>query len=107
MYRIMDLDYYYFVFEIAILALVAFGLAYLLALAFLVRDFKLIRSKPLIFIFELTLMAILPGIPILFFVVSRGISWDKAWIWFSSLSGKFAIFHILSEISGFYTWLFA
>lgn len=103
----MDLDFYYFIFEISIIAVLAFGIAYLLALAILVRDVKLIRSKPLIFIFELLLMAILPGIPILFFVVSRGITWERAWIWFSSLSVKFAIFHVVSEISGFYTWLFA
>ena len=103
----MDLDFYYFIFEIGILGVLAFGIAYLLALAILVRDTQLIRSKPLIFIFELILMATLPGIPILFFVVSRGISWEKAWIWFSSLSVKFAIFHVISELSGFYTWLFA
>lgn len=103
----MDLDFYYFVFEIAIIGVLAFGIAYLLALAILVRDVQLIRGKPLIFIFELLLMAFLPGIPILFFVVSRGIPWEKAWIWFSSLSIKFAIFHIVSEMSGFYTWLFA
>lgn len=103
----MELDYYYFVFEIAILGILAFGIAYLLALAVLVRDTQLIRTKPLIFIIELILMAILPGVPILFFVVSRGISWEKAWIWFSSLSVKFALFHVISELSGFYTWLFA
>jgi len=103
----MELDYYYFVFELAILGVLSFGVAYLLALAVLVRDTELIRTKPFIFVIELILMAILPGIPILFFVVSRGISWDKAWIWFSSLSVKFAIFHVISQISGFYGWLFA
>lgn len=103
----MDLDYYYFVFEIAVLAIIAFGFAYLLALTVIVRDVNLIRSKPLVFIVELILMTVLPGIPILFFVISRGISWDRAWVWFSSLSVKFAIFHVLSQLSGLYTWVFA
>lgn len=103
----MDLEYQYFIFEIMLLTVVFFGLAYLLALAILVRDTKLITERPVVFVIELLLMSLLPGIPILFFVVSRGISWDRAWIWFTSLSVKFAIFHVLSQLSGFYTWIFS
>lgn len=103
----MDLEYQYFLFEIAVLGIVFIGLAYLLALAIIVRDYKLIVERPLIFAIELLLMTLLPGIPILFFVVSRGTSWTSAWVWFASLSTKFAIFHVLSQLSGFYTWIFS
>jgi len=103
----MDLEFQYYIFELGLLFIIFLGLAYLLGLSMLVRDTQLIVEKPLIFIIELILMAALPGVPILFFVVSRGISWNTAWTWYASLSTKFAIFHILSEISGFYRWLFS
>jgi hypothetical protein len=103
----MDLEYQYFVFEIMVLGVIFIGLAYLLALSMIVRDYKLIVERPFIFIIELLLMSLLPGIPILFFVVSRGTTLTQAWVWFVSLSAKFAIFHVLSQLSGFYTWIFS
>jgi len=103
----MTLEYLYFVFEITIIFLIFMSVAYLLALSVIARDYKIIIENPFLFIIELLLMSILPGIPILFFVITRGISMEQAWIWFSSLSVKFAIFHVISQLSGFYTWLFS
>jgi hypothetical protein len=102
----MDLEYLYFLFKIVTLMILLLGFAYLLALSIIVRDVQLIKMRPFLFAVELLGMAVLPGLPLLFFVVSRNISWKTAWIWFVSLSVKFAIIHVLLEISGTYRWLF-
>ena len=103
----MDLEYLYFLFKIGTLFIILFGFAYLLALAIIVRDTDMITGKPFIFVIEVLAMSVLPGLPLLFFVMSRGISWTHAWIWFGSLSVKFGLFHILMELSGVYRWLFS
>lgn len=102
----MDLEYLYFLFKIVTLMILLLGFAYLLALSIVVRDVQLIKARPFLFAIELLGMAVLPGLPLLFFVVSRNISWKTAWLWFVSLSVKFAIIHVLLEISGTYRWLF-
>lgn len=103
----MDLEYLYFLFKIATLLILVMGFAYLLALAIIVRDLDMVLKKPFLFTVELLAMSLLPGLPLLFFVFSRNITWRTAWIWFISLSVKFGIFHILMEFSGTYRWLFA
>ena len=102
----MDLEYLYFLFKIVTLMIILLGFAYLLALSIIVRDVELIKRHPFLFAVELLGMTLLPGLPLLFFVVSRNITWRTAWIWFISLSVKFAVLHILLEISGTYRWLF-
>jgi len=102
----VDLELLYFLFKIAIIVILVFGFAYLIALAAIVHDYSIIVNKPFLFAIETMLMSLLPGIPILFFVVTRNITWKKAWVWFASLSIKFAIFHVLSQLSGLYNWLF-
>lgn len=82
------------------------GFAMLLSTAVVVRDTILIRKHPFKFAAELVLMSILPAIPLLFFVISRNLPMNVALTWFYGLSFKFAVFHILFQLSGFYTYLF-
>lgn len=103
----MDIEYQYLWFQILFLAVSYIGFAYLLALAILVRDTNLIVNKPIIFTIETLLMTILPGIPMMYFVISRNLSLGKAWVWFISTSVQFGIFHVLFQLSGIYTWLFS
>lgn len=103
----MDLEYLYFLFKVGTLFIIIFGFTYLLVLSVIVRDTDMIVGKPFIFVVEILAMSVLPGLPLLFFVMSRGITWKSAWIWFASLSIKFGIFHVLMELSGTYRWLFS
>lgn len=103
----MEIEYQYVWFQILFLAVSYIGFAYLLALSILVRDTELIVNRPFVFTIELLLMTILPGIPMMYFVISRNLSWGKAWVWFVSTSVQFGIFHVLFQLSGIYTWLFS
>lgn len=103
----MELESYYLWFNLLVLALTYLGVAFLLSLAIIVRNYDLIVNSPLIFTVETILMSILPGIPLLFFVISRKISFAKAWLWFGTTSIQFGIFHILLQLSGTYDWLFS
>lgn len=103
----MDLEFLYFLFKVATLLIIVLGFAYLLALSIIVRDLDMVLNKPFLFTVELLAMGLLPGLPLLFFVASRNITWKQAWLWFVSLSIKFGVFHLLMEFSGTYRWLFA
>jgi hypothetical protein len=72
-----------------------------------VRDVDIIKRSPLLFIIETILVSLLPAIPIFFFVISREISFAVATAWVYGLSIKFAVFHVLFQVSGFYTYMFS
>lgn len=90
----------------SIIVFLIVGFALLFATAIEVHDTAVIRTHPWLFVAELILMSVLPAIPLLFFVVSRKISIKIALFWFYALSAKFAILHILFQLSGFYSDLF-
>jgi len=103
----MDAEYIYFLFEVATVAVLVFALVYLFVLSIIVRDYRMIVERPFIFVVELIFMMVLPALPILFFYVSRGTDFHKAMAWASSLAAKFGIFHIVMQLSGMYSFLFA
>lgn len=102
----MDKEGVYFLFEIATVVILVLAFVYLLVLSIIVRDYKIIVEHPFIFTLELLFMMILPAIPLLFFKVSRGIPWKDAVLWASSLTAKFGAFHVVLQLSGFYSFLF-
>ena len=102
----MDKEGVYFLFEVATVVLLVLGFVYLLVLSIIIRDYKLIVEHPFIFTLELLFMMLLPAIPLLFFKVSRDIPWKEAVLWASSLAIKFGAFHVVLQLSGFYSFLF-
>ena len=98
-------DFYKLFKYLTVIALVG-GFVYLLILSFIVRDYGIIIKRPIIFTIELMFFMFMPAIPLLFFYESRHISWKDALVWFGSLAGKFGAFHIVFQLSGFYTYLF-
>lgn len=101
----MDLIHWYIYVQIGLVAFLLIGGAILLFLAVMRRDYEIILRRPILFGIELLLIAVLPALPILFFVVSRGMDWDTAVTWFYGLSIKFALFHVLFQISGLYSFM--
>ena len=102
----MNLAGFYLLFELGIVFILLFGFAILFALALVVRDVEMIKRSPILFIIETILIALLPAIPFLFFVISRGIPLQTVATWVYGLSAKFAVFHLLFQFSGFYTHMF-
>jgi hypothetical protein len=102
----MDKEGAYFMFEVVTVVALVLGFVYLLVLSIIIHDYKIIVEHPFIFTLELLFMMILPAIPLLFFKVSRGIPWKDAVIWATSLATKFGAFHVVLQLSGFYSFLF-
>jgi len=103
----MSLEYLYFIIELGIIAIVLIGFTLLLGITLAVRDFSMILNKPFIFALETLAMAFIPAVPLLFFVVTRGISISMAIKWFLGLTVKFGVLHVLFQTSGFYSYMFA
>jgi hypothetical protein len=103
----MDIQAFYLLFEVGLIFILLFGFAVLFALALVVRDVDAIKRGPFLFLIETVLVALLPAVPFLFFVISRGIPLEVAAAWVYGLSAKFAVFHLLFQVSGFYTYMFA
>lgn len=101
----METQAIYLILEIAIIFVLLLAFAFLFALSLVVRDFDVIKASPFKFVIETILVSLLPAVPILFFVFSRGIHLEVAVAWLYGLSVKFAVFHILFQISGFYTYM--
>ncbi len=102
----MSISRYQYIFKLLTLLALIGGFIYLLVLSIIVKDFKFIYENPLLFLIETLFMMILPALPLLFFYVSRKISWNKAMIYAGSLALKFGAFHIVFQLSGLYTYLF-
>ena len=102
----MDLEFVYFLIQAMLIVVIAVGVAVLIGLSVAIRDVKIIKERPFLFAIETLLISILPAVPLLFFAVSRGIPMAKALAWFYGLAFKFAVFHILLQISGFYSYWF-
>jgi hypothetical protein len=101
----MDTEYLYFMFEVTVIVLLIVAFIYLFVLSIIVRDTTLIVERPFIFTIELLFMMVLPAVPLLFFVVSRGTDFKKAMILTSTLAAKFGAFHVVLQLSGTYKYL--
>lgn len=102
----MDKELLYFLFNWAIIITLVIGFVYLLIISFIVKDYSLIIEKPLIFVIELIFMTVLPGIPLLFFAVSRGLDIGYAIALAVSLSAQSGAFHLIFQLSGLYKYTF-
>jgi hypothetical protein len=103
----MSASVYYVVFNVLAIsaALISFG--YLLTLSILVHDTQKITDSFMYFVVEWAVVAFAPALPMLFFVLTRAMSIEKAKVWFWSLASKFAVFHLLFQLSGYYRYAFA
>ena len=102
----MNISKLHYIFKIFTIIGLIIGFIYFLVLSLIVKDYKFIYENPLLFFIETLFMMILPALPLLFFYVSRKISWNKAMIYAGSLALKFGAFHIVFQLSGLYTYLF-
>lgn len=98
---------YYVAFNFLMLAAVAIGFGYLFLISILVNDTAMITDNFFYFIAEWVVVSALPAIPILFFVVTRNMTIETGKVWFWSLAVKFAVFHLLLQLSGYYRYMFA
>lgn len=102
----MNVPVWHFFIQYSLLLFVIVGGILLLAMSIIRPNLDMIKKNFFLFMFETLLVAALPAVPILFFVVSRGISMRLALQWFYALAIKFGIFHVLFQTSGFYEFLF-
>lgn len=102
----MDLQFAYLFLEYGLIAIFILGFALFFAVALIARDVDIIRKRPIIFALETILIAVVPALPLFFFSISRGIPWMQSLSWVIALSIKFAVFHIIFQLSGFYTFMF-
>jgi hypothetical protein len=102
----MEASLYYTIFNILLLTAVLAGFAYLLVLSITMHDVQFITKSPFKFAFELLLVGCVPALPVFVFTLTRGMTMQKALIWFWSITVKFTIFHVLMQLSGYYTYTF-
>lgn len=74
----------------------------LIILSIYVRDYDLIKDSPLLFVIETFVIAVGASIPFTYFCVRRGISSAATSEIIIALMFKFALLHVLLELSGFY-----
>jgi len=100
----MDIDYslVYLFITIAVITVIVIGLIILIPLAIIRRHFDFIKSHPVAFTIETILVGLLPALPLLAFIQTRGVDSSMAYKLFYGLIVKFAAFHVLLEISGYY-----
>lgn len=73
----------------------------------MVRDYAFIVNHPKKFMWELMFFSVIPSLMIaLVFAKTRKIPVKDTVSWFVALVVKFAIFHVLFQMSGVYTVLF-
>jgi hypothetical protein len=102
----MDKEFLFYTFNLSTIVAIVVAFVYLVIISFIVQDFALIVDRPIIFLMELTFMIVLPGVPLLFFSVSRGMDFGNALILASSLSLQSGLFHIVFQTSGLYRYTF-
>lgn len=80
---------------------------FLVITSLLVRDYYFIIKHPYDFIWELLFFSVVPSLLFVFiFVKTRNIPVKDTIPWFIAMVVKFAIFHILFQLSGVYTVIF-
>lgn len=79
----------------------------LVVTSFIVRDVAFIKNHPMSFLVELFFMSVVSSLIICFvFARTRLVRVKDSITWFFALVAKFAIFHILFQLSGVYTVMF-
>jgi len=92
--------------QVIVWGLVA-ALLILVITSLIVRDYGFIIHHPLPFIVELLFFSLIPSLFIIIvFVRTRHIPVKDSLNWLGVLTVKFAMFHILFQLSGVYTVLF-
>lgn len=93
-------------FEYALLFGIILAFVFLGFMAFRVRHFEYIQNHPLRFFAEFTAFSVFPAFPLWLFMITRGIPSKTMWAWFGALWFKFALLHVLFEVSGVYQYYF-
>lgn len=99
-------SFLFFLFDLFTISITILVFVYLFILSIVVNDYKLIVEKPFLFTIEFIFMMILPSIPLLFFMISRSISFDKAMLLAVSFAIQAGLFHIVCQLSGVYRYSF-
>ena len=74
----------------------------------IVRDVAFIKHHPMSFLLELFFMSVVSSLIIcLVFARTRNVKVRDSITWFFALVAKFAIFHVLFQLSGVYTVMFS
>uniref|UniRef100_A0A6C0KWN3 Uncharacterized protein n=1 Tax=viral metagenome TaxID=1070528 RepID=A0A6C0KWN3_9ZZZZ len=84
-----------------------FGGLIIVFLSLIVRDTQFIQDNPGKFGIELFLMSVLAALPLFYIGYSRDLSLSTTLISFLTLMVQCGIIHLLLQLSGFYTNLFA
>ena len=85
---------------------IGIGLLILLITACFVREYKFIVDYPYYFALELAVFSIIPSLVVLLMVKTRGLPIKESIYWFLLLAFKFAVFHIVAQLSGLYKEMF-
>lgn len=79
----------------------------LLIISLIVCDVGFIRNQPFDFVIELIFVSLIPALLMVFvFAKTRRLDSRQTLVWFLSVMLKLMIFHILFQLSGFYTHVF-
>lgn len=85
----------------------AICLLFLIVAGIIVADVAFIKKSPWIFVGELLMFSVIPSIALSMLAYTRTRKMSLVVRDFSLLVVKFAIFHILLQVSGFYTFLYS
>lgn len=99
----MDATLYYSIFNLLLISALIGGFIYLLVFAILIHDVGYIKAHPFWFAVEWLVVSLVPALPFFIFTKTRGMTTPKAIIFFWSVAFKFAIFHLLMQLAGYYT----
>lgn len=93
-------------FEFALFTGMVIAYAFLIYMAVRIRHVDYIKNHPFRFIAEFLCFSLLPALPLILFIMTRDVTPKVATIWFITLWFKFALLHVLFEISGVYHYYF-
>lgn len=86
---------------------VIFAIFALIIVSLVVRDIEFIRNQPGEFFIELIFVSLIPALLMVFvFARTRKLDSRQTLVWFLGILFKLMVFHILLQISGFYTYVF-
>lgn len=87
----------------AILAVFIIGAIVLVGMCLYYNEASFILGHPDMFIIEIVALSIIPAISLLIFTYTRGIPLATTAIYAGLLAAKFALIHVLFELSGYYS----
>lgn len=77
---------------------------FLVITSIIVRDYSFIVNHPIAFTVEMIFFSVVCSFIIaVVFARTRKINVKETWIWFATMVIKFALFHVLFQLSGIYT----